>query len=108
METINSELSESQILIFNRWLKQGLERLIILGATIEEIEYAVKRLRLSRGIYGIESLGLLEHVIVCKLGTEAKGLMPKLGPKLRNAIMVPFSPLDVVKVTERLELSHAN
>ena len=104
METINSELSESQILIFNRWLKQGLERLIILGATIEEIEYAVKKLGLLRDVYGIESLGLLEHAIICKLGTEARGLIPKLGPKLPNAVLIPFSPVKIMRIIRRAEL----
>ena len=104
METIRTELSENQISTFNNWLSQKLERLIILGATIEEVEYAVKKLRLSRDIYGIESLGLLEHAVICKLGTEAKGLIPKLGPKLPNAVLIPFSPVKIMKVTGRAEL----
>ena len=104
METIRTELSENQISTFNNWLSQKLERLIILGATIEEVEYAVKKLRLSRDIYGIESLGLLEHAVICKLGTEARGLIPKLGPKLPNAVLIPFSPSKILKVTGRAKL----
>ncbi|MCD6240677.1 DUF2110 family protein [Candidatus Bathyarchaeota archaeon] len=104
-ELIEVHLSEWQILLFDRWIRQTLERLIILGVTREEIEYAIKTLRLSRDIYAIESLGLLEHAIICKLGTEARGLIPKLGPKLQNAVLTPFTPTKIQKTIERKTLN---
>jgi len=104
-ELIEAHLSEWQILLFDRWIRQTLERLIILGVTREEIEYAIKTLRLSRDIYAIESLGLLEHAIICKLGTEARGLIPKLGPKLQNAVLTPFTPTKIQKTIERKTLN---
>ena len=76
-----------------------------MGVTREEIEYAIKMLRLSRDIYAIESLGLLEHAVICKLGTEAKGLIPKLGPKLQNAVLTPFIPTRIQKIIERKTLN---
>jgi len=104
-ELIEAHLSEKQILLFDSWIRQTLERLIILGVTREEIEYAIKTLRLSRDIYAIESLGLLEHAIICKLGTEARGLIPKLGPKLQNAVLTPFTPTKIQKTIERKTLN---
>ena len=104
-EIIIVALSEQQILLFNRWIRQALERLIILGVTREEIEYAIKALRLSRDIYAIESLGLLEHAVICKLGTEAKGLIPKLGPKLQNAVLTSFTPIRIQQIIERKTLA---
>ena len=104
-ELIEAHLSENQILLFDSWIRQTLERLIILGVTREEIEYAIKTLRLSRDIYAIESLGLLEHAIICKLGTEARGLIPKLGPKLQNAVLTPFTPTKIQKTIERKTLN---
>ena len=104
-EIIIVTLSEQQILLFNRWIRQALERLIILGVTREEIEYAIKTLRLSRDVYAIESLGLLEHAVICKLGTKAKGLIPKLGPKLQNAVLTPFTPIRIQQIIERKTLA---
>ena len=104
-ELIEVQLSERQIILFDRWIRQTLERLLILGVTREEIEYAIKSLKLSRDIYAIESLGLLEHAVICKLGTEAKGLIPKLGPKLQNAILTPLKPTKIQKTIERKTLN---
>jgi len=103
-ELITVELSERQISLFDRWIRQALERLIVLGATKEEIEYAIKILRLSRDIYAIESLGLLEHAIICKLGTEAKGIIPKIGSKLQNAFLTRFMPMRIQQIIERKTL----
>ena len=104
-ELIEVQLSERQIILFDSWIRQMLERLLILGVTREEIEYAIKSLRLSRDVYAIESLGLLEHAVICKLGTEAKGLIPKLGPELQNAILAPFIPARIQKIIERKTLN---
>lgn len=103
-ELIEVNLSERQIILFDQWIRQALERLIVLGVTKEEIEYAIRTLRLSRDVCAIESLGLLEHAIICKLGTEAKGLIPKLGAKLQNAVLTPFIPTKIQKVIERKTL----
>jgi hypothetical protein len=42
-------------------------------------------------------LGTLEHEILCKLGTDAVGLIPKLGRYLPEAVLVPFSPKKVLE-----------
>ena len=101
---LEAELSEEQISFYNRWLKSGLDRLIILGSTSEHIRYFLKKLGLTREAFGMESLGLLEHVIVCKLGTDAKGLIPKLGPSLPNAVLAPFSPRRIIELISRTAL----
>ena len=46
----------------------------------------------------IESLGVLEQVVLCKLGTDAVGLIPKLGRYLKSSVLVPFSPKKIVAV----------
>jgi hypothetical protein len=47
---------------------------------------------LNRDILGIEPLGLFEHAATCKLGTDAEGLIPKIGKSLRNSTLQVFSP----------------
>lgn len=87
-----AELSEDQLFHFSDWLGSNLDRLIVLGARRREVEDAVEKARHFRDVIEIETLGPLEHAILCKLGTDAVGLMPKLGPYLRLASLTPFSP----------------
>lgn len=88
----NAELSEKQLSRFSDWLSSSLDRLIVLGASRSEVEEAAKRTGHFRDLVKIDPLGALEHVIICKLGTDAVGLIPKFGPHLRRASFVPFSP----------------
>jgi len=95
-----AELSETQLSQFYGWIRSSLDRLIVLGASHEEVEEAVERSKHLRDVLQIETLGLLEHAIPCKLGTDAVGLMPKLGPYLHHAFFAPFSPR---KIKEELK-----
>jgi len=89
---IEAELSEAQLSQFMRWIRSFLDRLIVLGATLSDVEHAIEASRHSRDIVKVETLGLLEHAILCKLGTDAVGLIPKLGPLLPTATLAPFCP----------------
>ncbi|HJX23178.1 MAG TPA: DUF2110 family protein [Candidatus Bathyarchaeia archaeon] len=77
---ITAKLTDRQRRTYRRWLKSGLERVIVTGTFHEELKKALARTGHSRDIVRIDSLGLLEHVIVCKSGTEAPGLIAALGP----------------------------
>jgi hypothetical protein len=49
-----------------------------------------------RDTVGIEALGFFERAIVCKLGTDAVGLISKVGRNLKNATFAVFSPKKVL------------
>jgi len=102
-EVIEAELSEAQLSTFTRWISSNLNRLIVLGAPFDVVEHAIKKLRLSRYVYGVESLGLLEQAVICKMGTDAEGLIPKLGPHLYNAVLASFSPRNIIKTLGRTQ-----
>jgi hypothetical protein len=89
---VTAELSEAQISKFNQWMYSNLERLIILGVTEAQLKHAIKISGHKRDIIKTETLGLLEHTVLCKLGTNAVGLTPKLGPFLHAATLIPFNP----------------
>jgi hypothetical protein len=95
---IGALLSENQLSIFKNWTNSLLDRLIILGASKEEVKLALKRTKFDRDVTEIESLGLFEYAVVCKLGTDAVGLFPKIGRILRNAALTVFSPEKVLKL----------
>ena len=73
----------------------------MVGASQNEVETAVERARHFRDIIKIESLGLFEHAVICKLGTDAIGLIPRLGSYLRVASLAPFSPRRIRELIKR-------
>jgi len=89
---VEAELSETQLSQIMRWGRSSLDRLVVLGASFSDVEHAVKASKHVRDVVKVESLGLLEHAVVCKLGTHAVGLTPKLGPLLPTAKLASFSP----------------
>jgi len=98
---IEAELSEAQLSQFMRWIRSFLDRLIVLGAPLSDMEHAINVSKHFRDIIKVETLGLLEHAILCKLGTDAVGLIPKLGPLLPTAILAPFCPTKIQQLINR-------
>jgi hypothetical protein len=91
-DSLEAELAMEQIEKIHLWQQSLLDRLIILGASVDEIEKTLERTRLNRDVIEIETLGLFEHALTCKLGTDAKGLIPEIGRYMRNAVFVVFNP----------------
>jgi len=96
-KNVEAGLSEAQFSLFSRWVRCRFDRLIILGSLFYDVERAVKFSRHSRDIIKVESLGVLEQVVLCKLGTDAVGLIPKLGRYLKSSVLVPFSPKKILE-----------
>jgi hypothetical protein len=88
---IDAELSTGQIETYIAWCESLLDRLLVLGTSIREIETILQHAKLERDVIDVEPLGLLEHVLTCKLGTDAAGLIPKIGRNL-NAKFAVFNP----------------
>jgi len=86
------ELSTKQIEMFKNWQDSLLDRLIILGTTTDDVTSTIERTRLNRDVINIESIGLFEQVITCKIGTDATGLIPKIGRYMRNTQILIFNP----------------
>jgi hypothetical protein len=89
---MEAEFALSQLERFNLWRESLLDRLIVLGASLPDVNRMLTQSGLDRDVVGVESLGLFEHALVCKLGTDAVGLISKVGRGLRNARFVVFSP----------------
>ena len=96
-KTVEALLSEAQLSLFRSWIRSRFDRLIIVGSLFYDVEQAVKLSRHSRDVIKTESLGVLEQVVLCKLGTDAVGLIPKIGRYLKAAVLVPFSPKKILE-----------
>jgi hypothetical protein len=95
---VEAELSERQQGQFAGWVRSLLDRLLVFGCSLDEVWKAVRVSRVSRDVVGVESLGMFEHAVVCKLGTDAVGLVPQVGRVLRNSALTVFSPRRVVEL----------
>ena len=93
---LQAELSTAQIEKIRLWQQSLLDRLIILGSSLGGIETVLERTRLNRDVIGTEALGMFEHALTCKLGTDATGLIPKIGRYMRNAAFIVFNPKKII------------
>ena len=91
-ERLQAELSASQVEKFRLWQLSLLDRLIVLGAASGDVDAVLERTRLNRDVVDTERLGLFEYALTCKLGTDAAGLIPRMGRYMRNAVFVVFNP----------------
>jgi len=89
---IEADLATAQLERFNTWQQSLLDRLIVFGAALQEIRNTLKYTGLNRDIVDIETLGMFEHALTCKLGTDAAGLVSIIGRELRTSKFVIFSP----------------
>ena len=96
--TIEAALSNPQLSLLNGWEEMNLERIIVMGATSRQVKSSIARSGHRRDILRVEDLGILESSVVCKLGTHAKGLIPKFGCFLRGVSMHVFLPKRVRKL----------
>lgn len=89
---VEAELAEKQLETYRNWMDSLLDRLFVVGASYDEIKSALQNASLERDIIDVEPLGMFEHAIICKLGTDARGLIPRLGKPLHNAAFAVFNP----------------
>ncbi len=91
-EVMQAELSLAQLERIQVWQNSLLDRLIILGASLSEVELVLERTRLNRDVIATESLGMFEYALTCKLGTDAAGLVSIVGRYMRNAVFIVYNP----------------
>ncbi len=89
---VTAELAESQIERLKFWRDSLLDRLMIVGASEFQVKLAVAQAGLNRDVITVEALGMFEHSLLCKLGTDATGLIPRLGRRLPNAAFTAYNP----------------
>ncbi|MGQ4833299.1 MAG: DUF2110 family protein [Candidatus Asgardarchaeia archaeon] len=98
---IYATIAEKQLLQIKTWISDGYERVIVTGALRQEIRKAILKTGHLRDIISIDRLGLLEHVVVCKKGTNAAGLISEIGPILKFAKLGAFVPKNIRKYIKK-------
>ena len=85
-------LADGEINRLSLWITGHLDRIMIMDCFRHSVESAIRKARLERDIVDVQSITLTAHAAVCKLGTDAVGLIPKLGSLLRKHELSPFVP----------------
>ncbi len=99
--TLEGWLADAQIEQFSTWIRTGLDRVQVFNCSRRAVESAIRRANLWRDIISVDSLTLTTHSLLCKLGTDAIGLIPKLGSVLRKQQLKPFLPKRIVSRCRR-------
>jgi len=94
---IEAELAERQQRLYSDWTRSMLDRLLIIGASHDQIKSVLERAGFSRDVVNIEPLGIFEHAVVCKLGTDAAGLIPRIGKNLSEAAFSIYKPRRILE-----------
>ena len=89
-------LSDFQMDLLSDRITSGLDRIEVFDCYKEDVESAIHKAHLSRDIINLEHENLTLQSVVCKLGTDAVGLIPKLGRVLRKQKLEPFLPARIV------------
>ncbi len=90
-DSLKAEIAPALVEKLKSWQQSLLDRLIILRANRELVDEALERTHLERDVIEVEQLGFFEFSLTCKLGTEARGLIPRVGRYMRNAVFVVFN-----------------
>lgn len=90
---IDAEFSNGQIRKYKVWRESLLDRLLVLNPSLQELESTIRHSNIDRDVIDVEPLDLFVHALTCKLGTDAAGLIPKIGRNRKNARFAVFSPI---------------
>ncbi|WP_292469461.1 DUF2110 family protein [Methanolobus sp.] len=74
--------------IWWNWKKSEQDRVIANSVTRSELKAAIKKTGHARDIYGIERLGLMEHMITCREKTDGPGIVAAIGRLVKGDLGV--------------------
>ncbi len=77
-----------QVDLWWSWKKSEQDRVIANAVTRSELKAAVKRTGHARDIYGIERLGLMEHMITCRETSDGPGIVAAIGRFVKGELGV--------------------
>jgi len=83
-ENISVELDDEARDNLVSWRKYPFDRVIVVGADKAYVENAVRVSGLESDVVKVESLSLFVQSVLCKIGTEAPGVIAKIGNRLRG------------------------
>jgi len=99
---IEAWISDDQIARFDQWRRERFHRIIAVGGSQDRLREAVSVSKVERDVIEIEELSFTANSLVCKLGTDAPGIIPKIGRYISNFKLYAFLPERVDKLRPEL------
>lgn len=81
---IDLELSDEQINYLKEWERIPVERIIFLNSLSKNIHNAVRMAKVDMDIMKKEKKGLTTHILSCKIGKKADGVISEIIPFLKR------------------------
>ncbi|MBN2110328.1 MAG: DUF2110 family protein [Methanosarcinaceae archaeon] len=88
IKDMTGSFTKKQADILWNWKKSGFDHVIANSVTRSELKAAIKRTGHARDIFGIERLGLMEHIITCRENTEGPGIVAAIGKLIKGELGV--------------------
>ena len=100
-EKVSVELTDETRDPLLSWKRFPFDRVIAVGLTRQQAEEAVRAVRLHYDIIRVESLSLFVQCLLCKIGTDAPGIIARIGRELRGVALASY------RTPRKLQESHA-
>ena len=92
VKRISLSVTNEQESYLKDWDRYPFDRVVVIGAFDDQVKKAIKITRLAKDIIRIDPLSFTSSLLTCKLGTDAPGVISKLGQELRYAKLFSFIP----------------
>jgi len=89
---IEAWISDDQISRFDQWRRRRFHRIIAIGGFQDELREAMRLSKVERDVIELEELAMTAHCLVCQLGTDAPGVIAKIGRYVSNFRLHAFLP----------------
>ncbi len=89
-EKISLELSDETRELFLSWRRLPFDRVVAVGVMREEVESVVRAAGLQYDVIRIEPLSLFSQCLVCKKGTDAPGVIARVGGRLKGVRLAAY------------------
>jgi hypothetical protein len=90
-DKITVELADETLQMFLSWRKYPLDRLVAVGLSTDQAQKLVRQMRLTTDIIEICPLSFFVQSFVLKVGTDAPGIIAKVGSRLRGVPLASYS-----------------
>jgi hypothetical protein len=85
-------ISDDQVARFEQWRRERTHRIIAVGGPHEKLNEAIRLSKVQRDIIQTEELSFTANSLVCKLGTDAPGIIAKIGHYMSEFKLYAFLP----------------
>lgn len=89
-ENISVEMEDEARERIVSWRRYPFDRVVVVGADRGDVKNAVKVSGLQGDVIEVESLALFVQCLICKIGTDAPGVIAKVGNRLRGVSLKSY------------------